>query len=284
MTAVRPGAGLEVHLRNVVHLYPTPEGDVVALRGVDLDVAAGETVAILGPSGAGKSTIMALLAGLFPPSAGTVVVGAEDVGAMSASRLAALRALDVSLVVQGPERNLIPYASVAENIWFAQQGAARRGRTPDMDPRELAAALGLASVADAPVERLPAGQRQLAAVAAGVGMRPGLLLLDEPTNRLDAPSRDAVIGMVAGVGAELGMTVVIVTHDPLVAARVGRTVTIHDGRVGREGRRGVEYAVVGRTGLLQLPEDVLDVLPPNSLVEVVRGPDGVELRPAREEP
>jgi putative ABC transport system ATP-binding protein len=101
-------SGLDLRLRGVVHLYPSPEGDVVALRGVDLDVAAGESVSLLGPSGAGKSTVLGLLAGNFVASAGEVLIGSEDVGRMGGDRLSRLRALDVSLVVQGAERNLLP--------------------------------------------------------------------------------------------------------------------------------------------------------------------------------
>lgn len=276
--------GADLHLRGVVHLYSSPEGDVVALRGVDLDVDAGQSLALLGPSGAGKSTVLGLLAGNFAASAGQVLVDDEDVGRMDGERLARLRALDVSLIVQGSERNLLPYATVAENIWYAQRGARHRGRRSLMSPADLLERFGLADIARQPVSELTSGQRQLAALVGGVAPQPRALLLDEPTSRLDSVSRDAVLDLVLAICRDLGTTVVMVTHDADVAARVGRTVTIRDGRVGSEGRRGVEYAVVGRDGLIQLPADVLDVLPPESLVEVIRHPHGVELRPAKEVP
>jgi putative ABC transport system ATP-binding protein len=274
-----PGrAGIDLHLRGVVHLYPSLDGDVVALRGVDLDVSAGEAVSLLGPSGAGKSTVLGLLAGNFAASAGRVLIGGEDVGRMAGDRLARLRALDVSLVVQGAEGNVLPYATAAENVWFAQQGARRRGRTSLIAPRELLGRFGLADVADVAVRRLSSGQRQRVALTAGVAPQPRLLLADEPTSRLDPQARDQAIEMLLTICTELGATVVAVTHDAEVAARLGRTVTIRDGRVGGEGRRGVDYAVVGHDGLVQLPPEVLDLLPPDSLVEVVRRPDGVHLR------
>jgi putative ABC transport system ATP-binding protein len=276
--------GADLRLRGVVHLYASAEGDVVALRGVDLDVDAGQSVALLGPSGAGKSTVLSLLAGNFAASAGEVLVDDEDVGRMDGERLARLRALDVSLIVQGFERNLLPYATVAENIWYAQRGARHRGRQGLASPDDLLERFGLAAIAETAVSGLTSGQRQLAALVGGVAPQPRALLLDEPTSRLDSAARDAVLDLVLQICTELGTTVVMVTHDADVAARLGRTVTIRDGRVGSEGRRGVEYAVVGRDGLIQLPADVLDVLPPESLVEVVRHPNSIELRPATDVP
>jgi putative ABC transport system ATP-binding protein len=282
--AISDPAGADLRLRGVVHLYASAEGDVVALRGVDLDVDAGQSVALLGPSGAGKSTVLGLLAGNFAASAGEVLVDNEDVGRMDGERLAELRAMDVSLIVQGFERNLLPYATVSENVWYAQQGARHRGRRGLAAPEVLLERFGLADIAAQPVFALTSGQRQLAALAGGVAPQPRALLLDEPTSRLDSAARDVVLDLVLTICRDLGTTVVMVTHDPDVAARVGRTVTIRDGRVGSEGRRGVEYAVVGRDGLVQLPADVLDVLPPESLVEVIRHPHSVELRPATDEP
>jgi ABC-type lipoprotein export system ATPase subunit len=275
--------GAEVHLIGVVHLYPSPEGDVVALRGVDLDVSSGESLSLLGPSGAGKSTVLALLAGNVVASAGQVLIDGEDVGRMDGEHLGRLHASDVSLVVQGADRNLLPYATALENVWFAQQGARRRGRDPRIGPHRLLEQFGLADIGDLAVGRLSAGQRQRVALAAGIASLPRLLLVDEPTSQLDPSARDEVIDMLLQICAELGSTVVAVTHDADVAARMGRTVTIRDGRVGGEGRRGVEYAVVGRDGLVQLPADVLDLLPPDSLVEVIRQPDGVVLRRGEDE-
>ena len=272
-----PG-GIDVQLRGVVHVYPSPDGDVAALRGVDLDVDAGETVALLGPSGAGKSTVLGLLAGNFTASAGQVVVGGEDLGRLSGARLARLRALEVSLVVQDADRNLLPYATAAENVWFAQQGARGHGARPTLEPVDLLDRFGLADVAGSPVGRLAAGQRQCVAVATGVASQPRLLLVDEPTSRLEPAARARVVDLLLAVGEQLGTTVVVVTHDPEVARRLGRTVTISAGRVGAEGRSGADHVLVGRDGLLQLPEDVLDLLPPGSLVEVRRVGPAVEVR------
>ncbi|MHB8556406.1 MAG: ABC transporter ATP-binding protein, partial [Candidatus Dormibacteria bacterium] len=116
------------------------------------------------------------------------------------------------------------------------------------------------------------------AIASGVAGAPRLLLVDEPTSQLDTVSRDQVIELLHRINAQLGSTVVSVTHDPTVAAAMPRTVTIRDGRVGAEARRGLEYAVVGRDGSVQLPPDVLEMLPPGTLVQVRRHRAGVDLR------
>ncbi|HZS24620.1 MAG TPA: ATP-binding cassette domain-containing protein [Gaiellaceae bacterium] len=271
-------AALDVHLTGVVHLYPSPEGDVVALRGVDLDIRAGESVALLGPSGAGKSTVLGLLAGEFRPSAGSVRIGDVDVARGGSEALAALRSRDVSLVVQGADANLLPYATGLQNVWFAQHGARRRGQAPEKTAAELLDLFGLGALADRPADRLSSGERQQLALVAGVASLPRLLLLDEPTSQLTDAERDEMIDAVVAVHRTLGMTVIVVTHDTDVAARLERTVTIRDGRVGAEGRAGTEYAVVGRDGSVHLPPDVLGVLPPDSLVRVTRLDDGVELR------
>ena len=269
---------VDVHLSGVVHIYPSSEGDVVALRGVDLDIEAGESVALLGPSGAGKSTVLGLLAGEFHPSAGSIRIGDLAVDRATNDVLATLRSRDVALVVQSARANLLPYATATQNVWFAQHGARRRGSALDRTPGELLDLFGLSSVADIQAARLSAGGQQRLALVAGIATLPRLLLLDEPTSQLRDHERDEVIDAVVEMHHVLGMTVVVVTHDSDVASRLERTVTIRDGRVGAEGRRGREYAIVGRDGSVHLPPEVLDLLPPDSLVHVTRLEDSVELR------
>ena len=137
--------GAEVHLSGVVHLYSSSEGEVVALRGIDLDIPAGELVALLGPSGAGKSTVLGLLAGEFPPSAGTVRIGEHDFGSLGPDALSRLRSEDISFVVQGAAANLLPYATAKENVWFAQHGARRRGADPHAARESCSSSLGRAT-------------------------------------------------------------------------------------------------------------------------------------------
>jgi ABC-type lipoprotein export system ATPase subunit len=128
--------------------------------------------------------------------------------------------------------------------------------------------VGLGDRATTALAALSPGQRQRLAVGVGLAARPGLLLLDEPTSQLDHEGRDEVLQAVTDINRDLGTTVVAVTHDPDVAVRLARTVTIRDGRVGAEGRRGEDFAVVARDGSLTLPPDILDTVPPGSLLRV----------------
>jgi ABC-type lipoprotein export system ATPase subunit len=266
-------SGLDVAAHGLVHIYRLEGNDVVALSGVDLDIAAGEVVGLLGPSGSGKSTLLNLLAGLLRPSAGRLRVGEHDLTRLDEKGLARMRASDVGIVVQGAMRNLLPYASPVDNVRFAQRGArAIKRELPD--PHEVLELVGLGDHARTPLGQLAPGQKQRLAVGVALGARPGLLLLDEPTSQLDHEGRDEVLAAVEDVNRLVGTTVVAVTHDPEVAARLPRTVTIRDGRVGSEGRRGEDFAVVGRDGSIALPPDVLEAVPPGSLLRVQLQPDG----------
>jgi ABC-type lipoprotein export system ATPase subunit len=272
--------GVRVRCEGVVHIFPASgEGldDVVALRGIDLDVDPGEFVSLLGPSGSGKSTVLGLLAGVLRPSAGRVLIGSHDVGRMAPRALARLRGSVVALVLQNPSRNLLPYATVRQNVAFA---AGPSGASP----HELLERLGLAPLADRVTGRLSGGEQQCVAIAAALSSGAQLVLADEPTSQLDVVSRERVMELLAQVHADFGRTVVLVTHDSAVAARSARTVTIRDGRVGSEGVHGREYAVVGRDGSLQLPPELFELFPPGTLLEVRRNGREITLEPRTEEP
>ncbi|MGH8980393.1 MAG: ABC transporter ATP-binding protein, partial [Acidimicrobiales bacterium] len=276
--------GVPVHLVGVVHLYRQAGEDVVGLRGVDLDVDAGEMLALLGPSGMGKTTVLRLIAGVMTASAGVVRVGDVDLRKLKPSERRRMRAGDIGYIVQGAWANVLPFATTVENLWFAQHGARAQGRTSPWDPHELLALLGLSHLADVRLASMPRGVQQLVAVAAGMATGPRLLLADEPTAQLTMTSAISVVHLLRHIGSELGTTVVIVTHDPTIAIGFPRVVTIRDGRVGADAIRGEEYAVVDGSGSVQLPPDVLEVLPPNTRVRVVRNPDGVDLRSPEWEP
>jgi ABC-type lipoprotein export system ATPase subunit len=283
-TRRQASAGLAVRLAGVVHLYRRAGGDVVALRGVDLDVQPGEMVALLGPSGMGKTTVLRLMAGLIQATAGVVMVGDRDLGRMTDTERRAMRAEEISHIVQGTVSNVLLFATAIENIWFSQHAARARGRVPPWEPDELLEMFGLQELAHERLAELPRGLQQQVAVVAGIGSGPGLLLADEPTSQLSQDASVTVIQLLQRIAAEFGATVVIVTHDPMIATMFQRTVTIRDGRVGTEGHDGREYAVIDSSGSVQLPPDVLEVLPPNTRVQVIRGADGVELRRQQEDP
>jgi len=269
-----------VRCEGLVQVYGTPGQEVTALRGVDLTVAEGETVALLGPSGSGKSTLLWLLAGLLPPTAGLVEVGGRRLTELNARSAANLRLREIGMVMQNPGRNLLPYETAAGNVMFAQAPTRRTGRVKRRRTVALLDAVGLARVAHRPAGRLSGGEQQRLALAVALANGPRLLLADEPTSQLDRESATAVTDLIGAAHDDLGTTVIVVTHDPALGASFGRTVTIRDGRVGAEGHAGEDYLVVARDGSVQLPEDLLDVLPPGTLAKAVRTATGVELRRA----
>ncbi|WP_412542052.1 ABC transporter ATP-binding protein [Longispora sp. K20-0274] len=271
---VRRVSGAAVTCRGLVYIYRLEGYDVVALSGVDLDIAPGESVALVGPSGAGKSTLLSLLAGLISPAAGRLEVGAHDLAKATEVELQRMRATDIGVILQGAARNLLPYLTAEQNIHFAQGGAARQNRGQLPKPKELLSLVGMSGrrARLKPSEMTP-GERQRLALAVGIANGAGLLLADEPTSQLDARSRDEMLRALDAVN-RAGTTVVVVTHDPEVGAQMGRTVTIRDGRVGAEGLRGEDFAVIGRDGSLHLPPEVLEVYAPGTLMRVELQPDG----------
>lgn len=270
-------SGLAVACRRVVHIYRAEGGDVVALSGVDLSINPGEMLALVGPSGSGKSTLVALLAGLMRPSAGRVSVGTYDLGKLTDAEISRLRGTEIGVVLQGAARNLLPYATLHRNIWLAQRRAARTAGIELDDPERILDLVGLRGKATAKIDDLPPGARQRAALAVGIAASPGLLLVDEPTSQLDTHGRDEVLSALETVNQERGTTIVVVTHDGEVGARLGRAVTIRDGRVGAEGRGGQDFAVVAGDGTIQLPPEVLGEFPPGTLFSVDRVDGSVTL-------
>lgn len=277
--------GLGVRTRSLVHVYHSAGNDVAALSGVDLTVAPGQMIGLLGPSGSGKSTLLALLAGLFRPSAGKVFLDDVELSALRPRELDVVHARDVSLMLQGAARNLLPYLTPAQNVAFAQRAARHAiGRAPGHARADLPEidwlleTVGLSERASSQLSALTPGHLQLLALAVALAPRPGLLLADEPTSQLDHAARDEVLETIGRVNHELGTTVVVVTHDPDVARWMPRTVTIRDGRIGGEGRSGEEYSVVTADGFLPLPAHVFEALPAGTLVRLHREDDEYRLQ------
>jgi ABC-type lipoprotein export system ATPase subunit len=264
-----------------VQIYGAEGQTVTALRGVDLKVAGGETVALLGPSGAGKSTLLWLLAGLLRPTAGLVEVCGVKVADLRSAEAARMRMREVGVVMQNPGRNLLPYETALGNVLFAQAPARKtRAGTRRQSAARLLEAVGLEKLARRPAGRLSGGEQQRLAVAVALANGPQLLLADEPTSQLDRHSAAQVVTLLQAANTDFGTTVIVVTHDEYVGKAFGRTITIRDGKVGAEGHDGEDYLVVGRDGSVQLPPDVLDALPPGTLARAVRTEAGVEIRRA----
>jgi putative ABC transport system ATP-binding protein len=273
--------GLAISTSGLVHIYRSQGHDVAALSGIGITVRPGEFVGLLGPSGAGKSTLLQLCGGLLTPSAGRLQIGEHSLTTMTEPELDRMRAHDVGIVLQGAGRNLVPYLSPVDNVRYAQRAASRDRSLPA--PEEVLELVGLTGHARTPLPSLTPGQIQLCAVAVGIATFPGLLLADEPTSQLDHRARDEVLAAISTVNASTGMTVLLVTHDPEVAAVLPRTVTIRDGRIASEGRSGEEFAVVATDGSLPLPPHVAELLPPGTLLRVTTDDGDVRLSPVQQE-
>ena len=200
---------------------------VDVLTDVSLAVPAGQFLAIAGPSGSGKSTLLGLLAGLDQPTAGRVEVAGVDITALDEDDLARFRRDHVGYVFQS--YHLIPTLTASENVAVPLELAGRRDAAERA--QALLAEVGLAERAHHYPVQLSGGEQQRVAVARAIALAPPLLLADEPTGNLDSATGKQIIDLLVGVNRRRGCTLVLVTHDPALAAHADRVVTLRDGRV-----------------------------------------------------
>ena len=267
----------------LVRIFKTEDVEVVALQGLDLVIDRGELVAIVGASGSGKSTLLNILSGLDEPTAGLAQVAGHNLLAMSARRRLRYRRHTVGFVWQQTGRNLLPYLTAAENVALPMTLAGgRRQRAARRRARELLDLVGVGYCADRRPAALSGGEQQRTAVAVAVANNPEVLFADEPTGELDESTAVEVFGALQAINAELGVTIVVVTHDPAVSEQVSRTVAIRDGRTASEVRRvgGVaqEYALLDRSGRMQLPRTYVETLALRERVRLDLAPDHVQVR------
>ena len=268
------GRNALVRLRHVFKVYRVKDTGVVALGGVDLDIARGEFLAVVGPSGAGKSTILNLVGGLDRASAGVVEVEGHDLGLFDDDQLTTYRAERVGFVWQGTARNLVPYLSVRENVRLPR--VLHRGVAMDRlrNVEELLRLVGLEERADHRVGQLSGGEQQRAAIAVALANTPTLLLADEPTAELDSVSAERVLDAFRAVNQEFGVTIVMVTHDLVAARRAATRIRVRDGRILKEGTAVTAIADDGR---VRLPDEAVAALGEGEL-EAEITPDEVRLR------
>jgi putative ABC transport system ATP-binding protein len=213
-------------VRKLTKTYRTAGEEIAVLRGVDLELAAGERVALTGESGSGKSTLLHLIAGLDAADGGEIRLNGEDVSGLSDAGRAALRRDRLGLVFQ--QFNLIPSLSVEDNLAFQSRIA---GKHDALWQAELIERLGLAALLRRYPEQLSGGQQQRVAIGRALATKPTLLLADEPTGNLDEDTADGVLALARDLVARTGCGFLMVTHSARLAATLDRQVTLHAGRI-----------------------------------------------------
>ena len=288
-------AGPLIVCESLVKIYKVADLEVVALQGLDLIVEQGEFIALVGASGSGKSTLMSILGGLDEPSAGRAVVAGHLLSQMGPTERTRYRRGVVGFVWQQTARNLLPYLTARENIELPMllEGLGRTEQRNRAD--ELLKLVGLSDRADHKPAQLSGGQQQRVAIAVSLANRPSLLLADEPTGELDTATAGEVFALLRAINQELGLTIVVVTHDPLVSEQVSRTVAMRDGRTSTETLRrramtesgdhhviAEEYAVLDRVGRLQLPRAHVEALGLEHRVRLALEEDHIAVWPDRD--
>lgn len=256
-----------ISCEDVFKIYKVADLEVVALRGLDLEVKSGEIVAIVGASGSGKSTLLNILAGYDLPSAGKVSVLGRDLLSMSSSEIEEYRRTKVGFIWQQTGRNMFPYLTAIENVELPMMliggtSAKRRKRAEDL--LEL---VGLSARMNHTQDRLSGGEQQRVAIAISLSNNPPLLLADEPTGELDDATAGEVMKVFESVNQELNTTIMIVSHDQDIAYKVDRVVLIRDGKLSTEiirkksvndGSELEEFTIVDGSGRVQVPKMLLD--------------------------
>jgi ABC-type lipoprotein export system ATPase subunit len=265
------GQGAVIVCDNLVRIFKIADLEAVALQGLDLVVEPKEMMAIVGASGSGKSTLLNILGGLDVPTAGRAVVDGYDLARMSRRERTVYRRRVVGMIWQQTMRNLLPYLSAVENVELPMVLDGRPNRRARA--LELLRLVGLGERVNHRPTHLSGGEQQRVAIAVALANEPSVVLADEPTGELDSATSAEVFGVLRSVNAQLGTTVVVVTHDALVTDQVPRTVAIRDGRTSTVTLRRTEldhagehrviaeeFAVLDRAGRLQLPKTHIDAL------------------------
>ncbi len=281
---------------NLVKIYKVADLEVVALQGLDLIVDPGELIAVVGASGSGKSTLQNILGGLDTPTAGVARVADFDLASLTSRERTIYRREVVGFVWQQTARNLVPYLGAAENVELPLVLGGMGGRDRRDVAHELLALVGMSERAAHRPHQLSGGEQQRVAIAIALANRPKVLLADEPTGELDTESAEELFAVLRGINEALGVTVIVLTHDPLVSTQVNRTIAIRDGRTSTETVRRAEldadgehrvvaeeFALLDRAGRLQLPREYVDALELERRVRLALETDHVGVWPDRQQ-
>lgn len=268
------GDNVMILCENLVKIFKTKETEVLALQGLELKVEKGEFVAIIGSSGSGKSTFLNMIGGLDRPSAGKLYVDGKNLFKLTEKQLVTYKQQTVGFVWQNNARNLFPYLTALQNVQLPMM--FMDGKNMEQRAMDLLNLVGMGHKRDSKLSQLSGGEQQRIAIAIALANKPKLLLADEPTGSVDQKTSDAILDVFRYLNKELGITIVIVTHDINLATKVSRVVMIRDGKTSserilrsekkREELKGFteeedthdEYVILDRAGRVQIPREMLD--------------------------
>jgi ABC-type lipoprotein export system ATPase subunit len=273
---------LLVDASNLVKIYKAADLEVVALQGLDLHVPRGEMLALVGPSGAGKSTLLNILGGLDEPSAGRCEVAGVDLTRLTSQDRLLYRRRIVGHIWQQTSRNLLTDLSLLDNVVTPMVMAGYPGPHRKR-AQQLLELVGLGPRMTHRPTKLSGGEQQRGALAVALANNPELLLADEPTGELDTVTAGEILKLLRALNKELGLTTIVVTHDPMVAESMDRSVAIRDGRTSTEvlhGQAAEETVIIDGVGRLQIPKALLEALSFGGRARVHLADGHLELWPA----
>lgn len=261
----------------LVKIFKTDEIEVMALQGLDMEIEQGEMLSVIGKSGSGKSTLMNIIGGLEKPSAGKIIVDGKNLSDMTEKEMVLYRKKKVGFVWQKSERNLFPYLTSIENIEAAMNFTGMSAKEKKEWAMELLEMVGMSHRKDSYPRKMSGGEQQRIAIAVALANKPLILLADEPTGAVDSKTSNMIQDLFRKLNREMGITIIIVTHDMKLANKVDRVVMISDGKISTEKimkdkyREQIdsieseelgddsheEYAVMDKARRVQLNEEML---------------------------
>ena len=261
----------------LVKIFKTDEIEVMALQGLDMEIEQGEMLSVIGKSGSGKSTLMNIIGGLEKPSAGKIIVDGKNLSDMTEKEMVLYRKKKVGFVWQKSERNLFPYLTSIENIEAAMNFTGMSAKEKKEWAMELLEMVGMSHRKDSYPRKMSGGEQQRIAIAVALANKPVILLADEPTGAVDSKTSNMIQDLFRKLNREMGITIIIVTHDMKLANKVDRVVMISDGKISTEKimkdkyREQIdsieseelgddsheEYAVMDKARRVQLNEEML---------------------------
>lgn len=262
-----------IHCDNLVKIYKTKDSEVMALQGLDMEIAEGELMAIVGKSGSGKSTFLNMVGGLDKPTAGRLYVNGNDLFKMSEQQLVEYKKNTVGFVWQNNARNLFPYLDAFQNIQIPMMFNNEKKKRERAE--EILEMIGMSDKKHNRLGELSGGEQQRIAIGIALANQPKILLADEPTGSVDKQTADHILEMFRKINSTMNTTIVIVTHDLSLAKKVNRVVSIQDGKISSEihtkqydysdlegftafEEKREEFSILDKAGRLQIPREMLD--------------------------